>query len=97
MQPYITPDIAVEDPSPLSGWDDHITGHLMALWATVQSVLLAFQDLLPPTAGPRQPQSVLVDKRLMITSPIDHSLQRPPHPAPPGGQAQTGTDEQSTP
>jgi hypothetical protein len=66
IQPNIIPDVTMQDPSPLSGWNDHLTGQLTFIWMEVQRVLLNSQDLLPVTGGPREMGMILSDKRLMI-------------------------------
>jgi len=63
----IIPDIGLEDPSPLSGWDTDLVGALVSIWSRVETILRNFQDLLPLTGPPRVPLGRIFDKRLMLT------------------------------
>ncbi len=74
VQPHIVPDVAMQDPSPLSGWEDHLVGKLMFIWMEVHRVLLDCQDLLPVTGGSRQPTPILMDKRLIIARPMSQPI-----------------------
>ena len=69
VESHFSPDVALQDPSPLTGWDDHLAGALTYLWTGVQGILLGSQDILPPTAGIRPISGVIVDRRLMIEHP----------------------------
>jgi len=66
---HFSPDVSLQDPSPLTGWEDHLAGALTYLWTAVQGILLTSQDILAPSTGIRPISGVIVDRRLMIEHP----------------------------